>query len=162
MVLEHCSQANRINTGTMTELSALAATLLTNFVTVKLRRCEALWTWPVDNPSLELHCRLLQATLRAQMMILGCNRMYLRQRLLDDGHRAFFDYLESDGPEGWRLHFFCRSPSAVAVLQNAGLGECRPGDPVRLDPKRFVMRRLRCLERCGRIDSREDWCWFLD
>jgi hypothetical protein len=146
----------------MTDLSTLAVTLLANFVTIRLRRCEEWWTWPVENPSLELHCKLLQTTLRGQMLTFRCNRQYLRQRLLDDGYRAFFDHLESDGPDGWRLHFFCLDPSAVAPLYDAGLGECGPGAPVRLDAEEFVTQRLSQLERCGRLSRPNDWWWWLD
>jgi hypothetical protein len=146
----------------MTDLSTLAGTLLTNFTTVRLRRCEQLWTWPVPDPSLRLHCKLLQTTVQGQTMILRCNRQYLRQRLLDDGYRAFFDQLKGDGPDGWRLHFFCLDPSAVAVLYGAGLGECGPGAPVRFDAEEFVTSRLSQLERCGRLSKISDWWWWFD
>jgi hypothetical protein len=139
----------------MTDLLTLAATLLSNFATIRLPRCERLWTGPVSVPSLDRHCKVLEITL-------GCNRQYLRQRLLDDGHRAFFDRLEGGGPDGWRLHFFCLDQSAIAVLYDAGLGECGPGDPVTLDPEEFVIRRLRQLERCGRLSKPNDWWWFFD
>jgi hypothetical protein len=146
----------------MTDLSTLAGTLLTNFTTVRLRRCEQLWTWPVPDPSLRLHCKLLQITLRCQMLTLRCNRQYLRQRLLDDGYRAFFDQLEGDGPDGWRLHFFCLDPSAAAILYDAGLGECSPCAPVSLVPVEFVMSRLSQLDQCGRLSRPNDWWWWHD
>ena len=139
----------------MTNLSTLAATLLTNFATIRLPTCERLWTWPVSDRSLDLQCKVLEITL-------GCNRLYLRQRLLDDGYRAFFDRLEGDGPHGWRLHFFCLDRSAVTALHDADPGECGPGEPVRFDAEEFVIRRLRQLERCGRIAKPTDWCWWFD
>ena len=142
----------------MTDLSTLAATLLANFTTIRLRS-----VWPEEpEPPLDLHRELLQIALRGQNLILGCNRQYLRQRLLDDGHRAFFDHLEGDGPDGCRLHFFCLDPLANAVLYDAGLGECGPGEPVTFDPAKFVERRLRLLERSGRLDKSTDWWWFFD
>jgi hypothetical protein len=139
----------------MTDLPTLAATLLSNFATIRLRRREKLLTWPVSVLPLDLHCKVLEITL-------GCNRQYLRQRLLDDGHRAFFDRLEGDGLDGWRLHFFCLDPSAIPVLHNAGVGKCGPGDPVTLNPEKFIARRLRQLERAGRLDKPADWWWFFD
>jgi len=162
MVLEQPSEGCRINTGNMTDLTTLAAALLSNFATIRLRRCERLWTWPVPDAPLQLYCKLLQIALQCQSLILRCNRLYLRQRLLDDGHRAFFDRLEGGGPDGWRLHFFCLDQSAIAMLHGAGLGECGPGDPVTFDPEKFVIRRLRQLERCGRLSKPNDWWWFFD
>jgi hypothetical protein len=139
----------------MTDLSTLAATLLTNFATIRLRRCDRLWTWPVPVPSLDLYCKVLENRHGLQLPV-------PRQRLLEDGHRAFFDRLEGGGPDGWRLHFFCLDRSAIAVLYDAGLGECGPGDPVTLDPEKFAARRLRQLERAGRLDKLDDWWWFFD
>ena len=139
----------------MTHLPTLAATLLTNFVTIRLRRCDRLWTWPMSVPLPDVYCKVVEITL-------GCNRQYLRQRLLDDGYRAFFDRLEGDGPDGWRLHFFCLDPSAIAILRYDDLGECGPGEPVTFDPENFVVRRLRQLERCGRLCKPNDWWWFFD
>jgi hypothetical protein len=162
MVLEQPLERRRINTGDMTDLLTLAAALLNDFATIRLRRCEQLWTWPVLDPPLDLRCKFLEIALRGQTLILGCNRQYLRQRLLDDGYRAFFDRLEGDGPDCWRLHFFCLDPSAIAVLYDAGLGECGPGDPVTLDPEKLVTRRLRQLERCGRLSKPNDWWWWFD
>jgi hypothetical protein len=162
VVLEQRLERRRINTDEMTDLTTLAATLLTNFATIRLRRCEQLWTRPVPDPPLQLYCKLLQIALRGQNLILSCNRQYLRQRLLDDGCRAFLDRLEGDGPHGWRLHFFCLDPQAIAVLYDAGLGECGPGETVRFDAEEFVMHRLRQLERCGRLDKPADWWWWFD
>jgi hypothetical protein len=161
-VLEQRSEGRRINTSDMTDLPTLAATLLSNFATIRLRRSEQLWTGPVPDPPLHLHCRFVETATRVQNLILGCNRQYLRQCLLDDGYRAFFDRLEGGGPDGWRLHFFCLDLSAVHVLYGAGLGECGPGEPVTFDAEEFVIRRLRQLEQCGRLDKPNDWWWFFD
>jgi hypothetical protein len=83
---------------------------------------------------------------------------------LDGGHRAFIDLIEGDGPDGWRLHFFCLDPSAVTVLHAAGIGEVGPGETVHFDAKEFVIRRLRCLELSGRLNKLNDWWrrfdWF--
>jgi len=63
MVLQQPLEGRRINTDEMTDLTTLAATLLSNFVTIRLRRCEQLWTWPVPDPPLQLYCKLLQIAL---------------------------------------------------------------------------------------------------
>ena len=116
----------------------------------------------MPDPPLDLYCKLLQTTLRGQSLILDCNRQYLRQRLLEDGYRAFFDRLERDGLHGWRLHFFCLEPSAVPVLYDAGLGECGPGKTMSFDAEEFVIRRLSQLEQSGRLDKPTDWWWWFD
>ena len=112
----------------MTDLPTLAATLLTNFATVRIpsasgsghgrsqTRHSASTSIAVD--------RVGRSSAWAAIASL------LRQHLLDDGHRAFFDRIEGDGPDGWRLHFFCLDPRPVTVLHAAELGECGPGDPV--------------------------------
>jgi hypothetical protein len=146
----------------MTDLTILASALLANYATVRLRKCERLWTWPVSDPPFPLHCKLLEIATRGQNLILACNCQYLRQRLLDDGYRCFFDRLEGDGPDGWLLHFFCLDPSAVTALHDAGFGDCGPGDPARFNAKDFVMMRLRQLERCGRLSKPNDWWWWFD
>jgi hypothetical protein len=161
MVLEQRLEGDWINTSVMTDLSTLAATLLTNFATVRLRHCEQLWTWPAEKPSLGLHSNLLEITLRGQMLILRCNRQYLRQRLLDDGYRAFFDRIGGGGSAGWRLDFFCLDPAAVGVLRDTELGEWGPGDLATFDPEKFVLRRLRQMERAGRLGQPNEW-WDLD
>jgi DNA invertase Pin-like site-specific DNA recombinase len=81
---------------------------------------------------------------------------------LERGHRAFFDRIEGGGPDGWRLHFFILDPSAVAGLKVAGVGECGPGEVAKFDAKEFVTRRLRQLERSGRLNRPNDWWWRFD
>ena len=70
MVLEQPLEGRRLNTDGMTDLPTIAAALLANFATIRLRRCERLWTWPMSDPSLTLYCKVLEITL-------GCNRQYL-------------------------------------------------------------------------------------
>ena len=70
MVLQQPLEGRRINTDYMTNLPTIVADLLANFATIRLPRCERLWTWPVSDPSLDLYCKVLEITL-------GCNRLYL-------------------------------------------------------------------------------------
>ena len=92
---------------------------------------------------------------------MNCHRQHLQHRLLEQGHRAFFDRIEGGGPDGWRLHFFCRDPAAVSVLYDVGVGVCGPGNAVTFDPEQFVMHRLGQLERTGRLDTPDGW-WDWD
>ena len=86
---------------------------------------------------------------------MSCHRQHLQHRLLYQGHREFFDRLEGGGPDGWRLHFFCRDRAAIGVLYNIGVGECGPGNAVTFDPEQFVMDRLDQLDRTGRLNTRQ-------
>jgi hypothetical protein len=145
----------------MTDLPIFAATLLANFTTVRIPRHGHRWT-PAPDLSLRRHIESRSIALAGEHLVAECQRHLLRQRLLDDGHPAFFDEVEGDGPDGWRLHFFCLDPSAVTVLHAAGVGEVGPGETVHFDAEEFVIRRLRQLERSGRLDKSCDWWWFFD
>jgi hypothetical protein len=145
----------------MTDLTTLAAILLTNFATVRIPRCENLWISHVPDPSPKHRYRLLSRALAREAFIMSCHRQHLQHRLLEQGHRAFFDQIEGGGPDGWRLHFFCRDPTAVRVMHDVGAGVCGPGNAVTFDPEQFVMHRLRQLERTGRLDTPYGW-WDWD
>jgi hypothetical protein len=146
----------------MTDLPTLAAILMTNFTTVKIPRCERLWSWSEPDPWLRRHIKSLSIALAGERLIADCHRHFLRQCLLEDGHRAFFDRIVGGGPDGWRLHFFCLDPSAVVLLCSAGVGQCGPGDSTSFNAEEFVIRQLRRLERSGRLDRPGDWCWYFD
>ena len=142
----------------MNDLPTLAATLLTNFATVRIARCESLWIRPVPDPTPPRHRhKLLSRALARETLIMNCHRQHLQHRLLEQGHRAFFDRMEGSGPDGWRLHFFCLDPAAVSVLYDVGVGACGPGKAVTFCPEQFVMHRLGQLERTGRLDKPDEW-----
>jgi hypothetical protein len=162
IVLAQGFDGRRLNRRAMTDLPTLAATLITNFASILVPRCERLWSWPDTRSSLRRHIKSLSIALAGERLIADCHRHVLRQRLLDAGHRAFFDRIEGGGPEGWRLHFFCLDPSAVVLLCGAGLGGCGPGDPKSFNAEEFVMRRLCQLEQSGRLDKPSDWWWYFD
>ena len=92
---------------------------------------------------------------------MNCHCQHFQHRLLEQGHRAFFDRIEGGGPNGWRLHFFCRDTSAVSVLYGVGVGVCGPGSAVNFDAEQFVMHRLGQLERTRRLDTSDGW-WDWD
>jgi hypothetical protein len=161
IVLEQGFGGRPINTGTMSDLPILAATLLANFATVRIPRCESLWISSVPNPSPKHRYRLLSRALAGETLIMSFHRQHLRYRLLEPGHHAFFDRIEGGGPDGWRLHFFCLDRAAVSVLYDLGVGACGPGNAVTFDPEQFVMHRLRQLERTGRLDTPDGW-WDWD
>jgi hypothetical protein len=145
----------------MSDLQTLAATLLANFATVRIPRCESLWISAVPDPSPKHRHRLLSRALARETFIMNCHRQHLQHRLLERGHGAFFDRMEGGGPAGWGLHFFCRDPAAVSVLHGIGVGACGSGNAVSFNPEQFVMHRLRQLERTGRLDTPQGW-WAWD
>jgi hypothetical protein len=146
----------------MTDLASIAATLLANFATVRIPRCERLWIWPVADASPRLHATLLASALAGENLIVGYQRQCVRFRLLEAGHCAFFDRTEGGGPDGWRLHFFCYHPATVLVLHDIPVGQCGPGDPVTFDAERFIMHHLRRLERQGLLGTRDRWWDSVD
>jgi hypothetical protein len=141
----------------MSDLPTLAATLLANFVTVRIPRLVGLWTSPVAVPWPRHRPSLLPIAIAGESLILRCHRQSLHYRLLEEGHRAFFDRVEGGGPEGWRLHYFCLDPSTLSVLRDIGVGKVDPGDPVRFDPEAFVLCRLRQMERTGHLGRPDRW-----
>jgi hypothetical protein len=159
--LEQAFEGVSLNTGIMSDLQNLAATLLANFATVRIPRCESLWISAMPNPSPQHRYKFLSRALARETFIMSCHRQRLQYRLLEQGHRAFFDRIEGGGPDGWRLHFFCRDPATVSVLHGIEVGTCGSGNAVSFDPEQFVMRRLRQLERTGRLDTPQEW-WDWD
>jgi hypothetical protein len=146
----------------MTDLAPIAATVLANFVTIRIPRCERLWTWPMADPSTKLRATLLANALAGENLIVGYQRQGVRFRLLEAGHRTFFDQKEGDGRDGWRLHFFCLDPSGVQLLHDIPVGQCGPGDPVSFDPEKFVLHHLRRLERMGLLGTPDRWWDSVD
>ena len=154
-------QRRPINTGAMPDLLTLAATLLANFATVRIPRCEGLQTLPVADLWPRLRGKLRASTVAAEMLIIRCHRQCLHHQLLEQGHCAFFDRIEGGGPDEWRLHFFCLDPFALSALRDVRVGEFGPGDPATFDPERFVLCRLRQMERTGHLGRPDGW-WDWD
>jgi hypothetical protein len=146
----------------MTDPPTLAATLLAHFVTISIPLYKPRWAEPRPELPIEAYCRSRAHTLRAEYLIARSYRQYLQILLLEDGHRAFLDFIESDGLDGWRLHFFCIDASAVTVLKEAKIGELSEGDPVRCDPKQFVLSRLLELDRAGCLEQTNRWWSFFN
>ncbi len=146
----------------MTDLAPIAAILLANFATVRIPKCERLWRWPMSEASPRLRAKLLETALAGETLIGSCHPQCVRGHLLKHGHRAFFDRMEGVGHDGWRMHVFCYDPSAVMLLHDIPIGRCGPGDPVSFDPERFVMHRLRHLERLRLLSTPEIWWDAVD
>jgi hypothetical protein len=146
----------------MTDLTSIATTLLANFATVRIPRCERLWAWPVDDPPPRLRARLLAIALAGEALIGGCHRQCVRGHLLEAGHRAFFDRIEDGGPDGWWLHFFCLDLSAIQLLHDIPVGQCGPGDPLSFDAAKFVVHHLRRLEWQGQLGTPDRWWDSVD
>ena len=98
IVLEQGFEGARLNTGTISDLQNLAATVLANFTTVRIPRCESLWTCLIPDPSPKHLHRLRSRALTRETFIMNCHRRHLQHRLLERGHRAFFDRIEGGGP----------------------------------------------------------------
>jgi hypothetical protein len=145
----------------MTDIETLTACLLADFVTIRIPRCERLRSSSNPEPSLRRHIESRSIELAGERLAANCHRHLIRQHLLDDGHRAFFDRIEGGGPDGWRFHFFCLDP-AVTVLHAAGVGVVGRGETVHFNAEEFVIQRLRQLERSGRLDKPNDWWWWFD
>ena len=154
--------ASRLNTRAMTELSTIAAALSANFATIRIPRCERLWKWPEPDPSPRLRAKPAANALAGETLIGSCHRQCVRGHLLEAGHRAFFDRIEGGGADGWRLHLFCLYPAAVALWRGIGLGQSGPGDPVAFDAVKFVVHRLRRLERQGLLGTLDRWWVSVD
>jgi hypothetical protein len=113
-ILEHASRAACLNTP-MSDLAPVASALLANFITIRIPRCERLWTWLLSDLSPGLRLRLLKTALAGETLIGSCHHQRIRCHLLEAGHIGVFDRMEGGGREGWRLHFFCLGPSAVTL-----------------------------------------------
>ena len=105
MVLEHGFGAARLNTGTMTDLPTLAATLLANFRTIHFPRSEDRST---PSASSRPDWFTTAKARRAERLAVEAYRRQLRQRL-HDGHHRFLDHLEPDprvdggSTSSWRM-----------------------------------------------------------
>ena len=71
--------------------------------------------------------------------------------------------LTTPARSGWRLHFFPLDASGVAVLNDAGVGKCGPGDPTTFQSPKFIERSLRPgWSEPAVFDRPNDWWWFFD
>jgi hypothetical protein len=127
----------------ITDLTALAATLLANFRTVRIPAPDDLQRSPDDWWG-SVRAR------RAEKRAAHACRDRLRRTLTDHGH-PFLDRLEADPDGGWRLHIFVADESAVAFLDEFTHGASGPGDPMTLNPEEFMsdqLGRLQCADEC--------------
>ena len=74
IVLEQGFEGARLNTGTISDLQILAATVLANFTTVRIPRCESLWTCSIPDPSPKHLHRLRSRALTRETFIMNCHR----------------------------------------------------------------------------------------
>jgi len=144
MILEHLSGATRLNTDAMTDLPTLAATLMSNFRTIRFPAC-------VDRSahSTPSHSDwwMTAKARRAERLAVNAYRHQMRRELVEHGYHRFFHHLEADPEGGWRLHFFLADDTALSVLTEASDGESGPGDPAGFDPKEFIAQSLGWLKR---------------
>jgi hypothetical protein len=126
----------------MTDRSALAATLLANFRTIR-------FATPGDRSARSSRSHsdwwAKAKARRADRLAVDAYRDQIRRRLTEQGHRRFLDYLEPD-PDGWRVHIFVADEPAMSTLADISEGRCGPGDPVNFDPEQFVSEHIGCME----------------
>src|ERR1700692_3112203 len=94
ILLGQCLGVVRVNTGRMTDLVVLAATMLANFVTVRFPRNAQMWRMLDEDLSFEVRIRCLHHALRGELLNVGCYRHGLRLGLVRHGHHQFLDYVE--------------------------------------------------------------------
>jgi len=141
----------------MTDLSALKATMLANFITVRFGRYEHVWTVLEEDLAFDVRVRCLNHALRAEILSIRCHRANLRAALFRERHRQFLDYVEGDPGGRWRIHLFLGDEDAIVLLPKITTGYVGCGDPVAFDPRAFIERRLSCIEKCYRLTGRYDW-----
>ena len=157
ILLGQCLGVVSLNTGRMTDLVVLAATMLANFVTVRFSRNAEMWRVLDEDLSFEVRIRCLNHALRGELLSVGCYRHGLRLGLVRHGHSQFLDYVEGDPSGGWRIHLFLCDASAISIIPLITEGDVGPGDPVRFDPRQFVQRRLERLGILRRLADRRGW-----
>ena len=148
-----------VNTVTMTDLTTLATTLLSNFVTVRFPKYGPVWS-VLDDEDLapDARNRCLGHAVRCEELLIRCHRFNLRQGLRSHGYHRFLDLVEADPSGGWRFHLFLFDGAAITMLISITDGMVGPGDPVRFDPQPFIKRRLQRLKKSDRLTSRYPWC----
>jgi hypothetical protein len=144
----------------MTDIPTLLAVLLANFITVQLPRLSPVQGLLNGSPPTRRNRRLATAA-RADRLIIQCHRTRIRSILADNGHMQFIDRIEADQSNGWRIHFFCLDEAAVELIADASGGTYGSGSPVTFDPQKFVLARLRNLQRSGKLERQTPW-WDTD
>ena len=137
-LLEHRSEGTRLNTGTMTDLLTLAATLLANFRTIRFPSEDRPRQPARPQPD---WLQLAKARL-ADRRVAYAYRDRIRRELVAHGYQRFLHHLEPDPEGGWRLHIFAADADAMLLLDRIADGQVGPGDPVDLDPEEFIKERL--------------------
>ena len=128
----------RLNTGTMTDIQALAAALLANFRTIHFQPSEECF------PRSQAHWDWWQAAKvrRADRQAVYDYRQRLRYELIAHGHHQFLDHVELGPDGGWRLHLFVADDAAMLLLDRITEGRCGSGDPASFNPEELVQEQL--------------------
>jgi hypothetical protein len=128
----------RLNTGTMTDIQALAAALLANFRTIHFQPSEECF------PRAPTHWDWWESAKvrRADRQAVYHYRQRLRNELIAHGHHQFLDRVEPDPDAGWRLHLFVADDGAMSLLDVIAGGRCGAGDPGSFKPDEFVQEQL--------------------
>jgi hypothetical protein len=155
IILEHGFLGQWINIDTMIDLTALADTLLDNFVTVRFARIGPVWQWPQPLSDNEFH--RLGHGMRTERLICEARRRWLRMAMDQAGYRRFIDAIEGDVIGDWRIHIFSAERGAVLLLPEITDGAVGPGETIAIDARAFIRRNLLRLEKHGRLAGGHPW-----
>jgi hypothetical protein len=144
----------------MTAIPTLLAVLLANSITVQIPRLKPALAL-LDEPLSTRRIQLLTTAFRTDWLIILCHRTRIRSILAESGHMRFLDRIEADQNSGWRIHFFCLHEAAVRLIADACGEGCGSDSPTTFDPQRFVLARLRNLQRVGKLKQQTPW-WDTD
>jgi hypothetical protein len=148
ILLEHRFRSRAVNIGVTPNVRGIAANLIANFVTVLLPA--ARWSWDRTAIDYPLTLEVMQGY-----------RVQLRLELSRHGEGRCLDRIEIDGLGNWRIHFFPLNEEAIVMLRNAVANlsgaAWGAGEAATFEPREFVLCRLGCLEKEGRLRGREPW-----
>jgi hypothetical protein len=111
------------------DLPRLAASLLSNFVTIRFSRHEPVWAFEKWGLSVETNSRCLNNAVRCEELLVRCHRSNLRQGLHNHGHYEFLDRVEGVLGGDWRIHLFVADEAAMRLVPQITDGMVGPGDP---------------------------------
>ena len=144
----------------MTDIPTLLAVLLANSITVQIPRLKPALGL-LDEPLSARRIQLLSTAARTDWLIIQCHRTRIRSILAESGHIKFIDRIEADQYNGWLIRFFCLDEEAVGLIADACGGGYGSDLPTTFDPQRFILARLRNLQRVGKLERQTPW-WDTD
>jgi hypothetical protein len=65
--------------------------------------------------------------------------------------------MEGIGNDGWRIHLFLADGAAIGLLPQITDGSVGSGNPIKLEPRRFVEGRLQSISKLHQRTGRWNW-----